>query len=303
MGRTATKGLEPTQDAALSGDVVTQNQNLASQHSELILAQFGDGLPYDRLRYLDRARFHMARSAEEALAVGRCLIVMKENEPHGEWLGILGQLGIEPRLAQRMAQASLKFSGAEAPTQLIEAAKSKTKLFELMVLDDEELQVLNEGGTVAGLELDDIDRMSSKELRSALREAREDKKAQGRLMAEKNDRIDSLTSDLEKVKRHVQTLKPDQVAKALRQEVVAIAFEAEADIAGKLREGFTKLAEHAEEHGADHRTFMGGALRQLETMIVTLRQEFHLPDDLDPDAAPDWLTSDPDTLPVGAHGA
>ncbi|MCY1369496.1 hypothetical protein D9M69_565420 [compost metagenome] len=122
-------------------------------------------------------------------------------------------------------------------------------------------------------------------------------------MAEKNDRIDSLTSDLEKVKRHVQTLKPDQVAKALRQEVSAITFEAEAEIAGKLREGFTKLAEHAEEHGADHRTFMVGALRQIEIMIVTLRQDFHLPDDLDPSAAPDWLNSDPDTLPIGTVGA
>lgn len=50
-----------------------------------------------------------------------------------------------------------------------------------MVLDDEELDVLADGGTVAGATLDDIDRMTSRELKAALREARETNAAQQRV--------------------------------------------------------------------------------------------------------------------------
>ncbi len=301
-GRKAVQTAQLAQDAPLDGALLTQNQNLAAQHSLEVLTAFGDGQPYDRLRYLERARFHMARSAEEALAVGRCLIVIKESEPHGEWLGILEQLGIEQSLARRMAQAALKFSGVDAPTQLIEAAKSKSKLFELMVLDDDELQALSDGGTVAGLQLDDIDRMPVSQLRAALRDAREDKKAHGQMLAEKNARIDSLTTKLEKANRQVQAMSPDQRAQSLRQEVASIAFESEAGITGRLREGFNKLLEHTEEHGGDHRTFMASALHQLEAMIAALREEFHLPTQA-LEGRPEWMDSDPDTLPLNSAGA
>lgn len=302
MGRTANPGLAPVELQPLNGETLLAGQNQMDNHSALVSVQFGDGLPYDRLRYLEKARYHMARSAEEALAVGRCLIVMKENEPHGEWLNILEQLSIEQSLARRMAQAALKFGGTEGPTKLIEAAKSKTKLFELMVLDDDDLQALNEGGSVAGLELDDIDRMTSRELRKALRDARDNDEAKSRILADKNAKIDELATALQK-KPLVVVLQPDERARALRQEVAALAYEAEADITGKLREGFAKLAEHAEEHGVDHRVFQATLVRQLETLLGAIRSEFHLPEDMDLEAAPDWLSADVDALidkPVGA---
>ncbi|CAD5107209.1 DUF3102 domain-containing protein [Zestomonas carbonaria] len=297
-------GRKPGKAAELLGDTpigsgLTAAQHLAAEHALQVMREFGDGLPYDRLRYLDKARFHMARSAEEALAVGRCLIVMKENEPHGEWLGILEQLGIEQSLARRMAQAALKFGGIEAPKALIEAAKSKSKLFELMVLDDDELQALTDGGSVAGLELDDIERMPVSQLRAALREMRSDKQAQGRILAEKNARIDELSTDLDKARRQVQAMTADQRARQLREEVAALAYVAETDITGSLREGFAKLAAHADEHGGDHRGFKALVLRQLETQLQAIRSEFHLPADLDPEAEPDWLHADPDTLLTG----
>lgn len=57
-----------------------------------------------------------------------------------------------------------------------------------MVLDDEELDALADGGTVAGATLDDIDRMTSRELKAALREARETNAAQQRVLADKNEK-------------------------------------------------------------------------------------------------------------------
>lgn len=141
-------------------------------HQQNVLAQYGDGQPYERNRYIDRCRYHMARSAEEALEVGRCLIVMRECEGHGGWLPMLDELGLGQRTAQKMMQVTVRFSNASSTTHLIEAAKSKTKLLELMVLDDAELTALNDGETVLGLTLDDVERMSVSELRAQLRMAR-----------------------------------------------------------------------------------------------------------------------------------
>lgn len=265
-------------DAPLNGEVLQQNQNAMGEHLQEVLVTFGDGLPYDRLRYIDNTRKHMARSAEEALHAGRCLVVMKEAEPHGEWMHILGELGLEPRLAQRMMQAALKFGGVEPPTKLIEAAKSKSKLFELMVLDDEELQALNDGGTIAGLELDDIDRMPVSELRRRLRDMREDSSAHARILSEKNTKLDELRGSLDKVRRQVEAQSPDDRAKSLRGEVGALAYEAEASITGGLRAGFAKLQEHAEAHGGDHLAFKAALVANLENLLRAIKSEFHLPE-------------------------
>ena len=78
-----------------------------------------------------------------------------------------------------------------------------------MTEDDEDLVELADGGTIAGMSLDDIDRMTSRELKAALREARETNAAQQRVLADKNEKIDSLSTRLEK-KSRIQPPKPDE---------------------------------------------------------------------------------------------
>ncbi|PAV07847.1 DUF3102 domain-containing protein, partial [Arsenophonus sp. ENCA] len=90
------------------------------------------------------ARFYMAQSAEAMLEAGKRLIIIKENEPHGEFEKIVRErLGIPERTAQRMMQASLKYM---SPTLAAKASSlallGKTKLFELMLEDDEDLAEL-----------------------------------------------------------------------------------------------------------------------------------------------------------------
>jgi hypothetical protein len=93
-----------------------------------------------------------------------------------------------------MMQASAKYMTPALQDKLPKLlALPQTKLFELMVEDDDELAALGEGGTVAGLTLDDIDRMSVRELRAALREKDADLEAKDELLAEKNRKLDSLT--------------------------------------------------------------------------------------------------------------
>ncbi|MGL9719871.1 DUF3102 domain-containing protein [Symbiopectobacterium sp.] len=162
------------------------------------MARFGDGLPYERERIVHEARFYMAQSAEAMLEAGKRLIIIKENEPHGEFTKIVTeQLGLAERTARRMMEASLKYLSPQLmgkrPTL---AGLGKAKLFELMTQDDEDLAELAEGGTIVGLTLDEVDRMSVRELKAALRKDEAALKRSQQLVAEKEKQLQQLSQQL-----------------------------------------------------------------------------------------------------------
>ncbi|HBE4983522.1 DUF3102 domain-containing protein [Enterobacter hormaechei] len=292
MGRTKSQPVELMEDAPLSGGL-NVSLNAMTEHRLEIMQQFGDGLPYERDRIVHETRFYMAQSAEAMLEAGKRLVILKENEPHGDFINILeNDLGLEPRVARRMMQASVKFlgNGDQNSKRTALTVLGKTKLYELMVLDDEELDALADGGTVAGATLDDIDRMTSRELKAALREARETNAAQQRVLADKNEKIDSLSTKLEK-KSRIQPPKPDEEVKKLRAEVTALAVEAESAIAVRLSSAFETLCAYCAENMIDTpRDFMAGLVCQLESTARSLRSTFDLPDEPTGNAAPSWLT-------------
>ncbi|EEC0252020.1 DUF3102 domain-containing protein [Salmonella enterica subsp. enterica serovar Sandiego] len=187
-------------------DSLNVELNEIAQHRMAIMEQFGEGLPYDRNRIVHETRFYMAQSAEAMLEAGKRLVILKENEPYGEFQSIAkNELGLDDRIARKMAQAAIKFLSP----QLEEKRKTfsdlgRSKLYELMLEDDEELIELAEGGTIADLTLDDIDRMSVRELRKALRESKEDLAASRKLNAEKSQEINELKET------HFKSIDPDE---------------------------------------------------------------------------------------------
>lgn len=291
MGRTKSQPVELVEDAPLT-DGLSVNLNAMSEHRLEIMQQFGDGLPYERDRIVHETRFYMAQSAEAMLEAGKRLVILKENEPHGDFIDIVeSQLSLSKRTAQVMMQASLKYLSPKLePKAQALALLGKTKLFELMTEDDEDLAELADGGTIAGMSLDDIDRMTSRELKAALREARETNAAQQRVLADKNEKIDSLSTKLEK-KSRIQPPKPDEEVKKLRAEVTALAVEAESAIAVRLSSAFETLCAYCAENMIDiPRDFMAGLVCQLESTACSLRSTFDLPDEPTGNAAPSWLT-------------
>lgn len=291
MGRTKSQPVELVEDAPLS-DGLNVSLNAMTEHRLEIMQQFGDGLPYERDRIVHETRFYMAQSAEAMLEAGKRLVILKENEPHGEFIDIVeSQLSLSKRTAQVMMQASLKYLSPKLePKAQALALLGKTKLFELMTEDDEDLVELADGGTIAGMSLDDIDRMTSRELKAALREARETNAAQQRVLADKNEKIDSLSTKLEK-KSRIQPPKPDEEVKKLRAEVTALAVEAESAIAVRLSSAFETLCAYCAENMIDTpRDFMAGLVCQLESTARSLRSTFDLPDEPTGNAAPSWLT-------------
>ncbi|EFH3786455.1 DUF3102 domain-containing protein [Escherichia coli] len=291
MGRTKSQPVELVEDAPLT-DGLSVSLNAMSEHRLEIMQQFGDGLPYERDRIVHETRFYMAQSAEAMLEAGKRLVILKENEPHGDFIDIVeSQLSLSKRTAQVMMQASFKYLSPKLePKAQALALLGKTKLFELMTEDDEDLVELADGGTIAGMSLDDIDRMTSRELKAALREARETNAAQQRVLADKNEKIDSLSTKLEK-KSRIQPPKPDEEVKKLRAEVTALAVEAESAIAVRLSSAFETLCAYCAENMIDTpRDFMAGLVCQLESTARSLRSTFDLPDEPTGNAAPSWLT-------------
>ncbi|WP_236175586.1 hypothetical protein [Pseudomonas pseudonitroreducens] len=120
-----------------------------------------------------------------------------------------------------------------------------------------------------------------------------DNEALGERIARKSRELDDTAHELEKTRRRIQTMKADEAEKELREEVTAAHFEAEVALSSTLRQAFTVLAEHAEQTGTDHRTFQAGLVRQLEMMLLRLREEFQLPDGETPNDASEfgWIPS------------
>ncbi|WP_228384521.1 hypothetical protein [Rhodocyclus gracilis] len=228
----------------------------------------------------------MRRSVEACLEVGRGLTVLKAACEHGNFIARLEVLGIETRVAQKFMGTARKFANATS-TPLLKAAGNQTKLFEMLVLDDEQIEELELTGQSGELKLDEIATMSVKELRAALRATRQDLEARGEVLEGKNRKIDELTESLAKAQRRVKALPPAEVADELRKEVTQMAGMAEVGILA-LRSGLAALAEHAETHGANHEDFTAGLICQLELAIKQLRGEFDIKTRPDGDDTPEW---------------
>lgn len=296
MARQPRTIVDPLEAEALDQDTLLEQQRQVARLTNeqdatvrAIAVQLGYQLPADctdpDLIQRDIAA-NMRRSVEACLEVGRGLQVLKAACPHGEFMPRLEALGIEDRVARRFMQSAIKFSSLSSSTALTKAIGGQTKLFEMLVLDDEQLEELELTGQTGELTLDDISTMSVKELRKALRESRDVAEAKDRVLADKSAMITSLETALAK-KPKVIVVQPEEEAIQLRQEVVAEAYEVEGRLQGTLRKAFTDLAELGARTGEDHRAFKASLVRNLEVTLMAIRSEFHLPE-LHPDDLPTW---------------
>lgn len=232
MARKAAETQLPTVDTSLPAlPAMTEAANrLAVMHTEqeatvrAVAAQLGYQLPADctdpDLIQRDIAA-NMRRSVEACLEVGRGLRVLKEACQHGQFGPRLEALGLDAGVAQKFMQAAAKFANASTSRHLTNAIGNQSKLFEMLVLDDEQIEELELTGQTGELKLDDIATMSVKELRQALREAREDAEAQSKLLAAKNNKIDELTASSSKRQRVSLTDWPAEFQGFINQVVAA----------------------------------------------------------------------------------
>jgi len=271
----------------------------AEQHVRAVALQVGYQLPGEGIDpdLIQRdISANMRRSVEACLEVGRGLAVLKAACEHGQFMARLDVLGIEDRVARRFMQAATKFSNRATSPVLLKAAGTQSKLFELMMLDDEQVDELALTGQTGELKLDDVATMSVKELRLTVREERAEKKALEELLAEKNQQIDA-----ERAKaRRIATLPPDERHSELMKEAGGLVAEALGILQGKVRQAFLALASASPNDMAapDSRQIMAGHVAEIQQRLNELREEFVLDDHVG-DGTPRWASA----FPVGADTA
>jgi hypothetical protein len=217
---------------------------------------------------------NMRRSIEACLEVGRGLVVLREACPHGQFTARLDVLGIEARVAQRFMSSARRFSNA-ASTPLLKAIGNQTKLFEMLVLDDEQIEELELNGQTGELSLDDVASMSVKELRSALRELRAEHDSAEQVRGDLRKKIDKLERDSKRIK----TEAPDDALIALSKEAQGHASDALGAIRGALSDSLRALAKHYIEHGGEPILItMAGMVGQLQAELNAIRADLNIPD-------------------------
>lgn len=180
------------------------------------VAQQLEQTDYSRAAAITTIQGLMANASLVMYEIGRVLCWVRANEPAEEFVALLDQVGMEKRLAQKLMQTFRKFSAALTGEQRDSVlGLGRSKLLELVALDDEELQAVADGDSDLGT-IDEIDAMSTSELRAAIRREREkgiaEAEAKDRRLSDRNQRIERLEDELEKLQHGTK----DEKARAAR---------------------------------------------------------------------------------------
>ena len=174
----------------------------------------------------DGIRLYQRRTMEDLFELGKRLLLLKEQCQHGEFINRVELLGFDRSVARKLMTATLKFSNVET-SPLLKATKTQSKLLELIVLDEDEVNILEQGGSIGDVNLDTIETMSVRELKKALREAKADNTAKDQLIQKKDQKINELDAELTKanspveIQKRAETEQQQLAKKALEEANVA----------------------------------------------------------------------------------
>lgn len=154
----------------------------------------------------DEVRFYQQRTVESCMEIGKRLLLIKEQTPHGEFNKRIEMLNFTPRMAQKFMSAVLKFSKTNS-NSLLQKAGNQTKLLELVMLDDDEIELIEQGGSIGDVSLDTIETMSVRELKKALRDAKADIDAKEQVIKAKDQEKNKILEENTRLKSPAQIKK------------------------------------------------------------------------------------------------
>lgn len=260
------------------------------RHSMAVMAQWANGEKYDENVMIERGRYAMRQTLEGMFELGRVLIIIKEHTDHGRFTDIIVQnFGLHQREAQRLMNATQRFTTPamqKAQPKLMGLGKSK--LLELLVEEDQDLIELADGGELNGMTLDDVDRMTRNELRTALKASREDLEAARKVSATKQETIDELNHTLEKTRKKLADADPEKIGEELHATLNAAQTGVRSALT-QIQPVLAQLIEHGQANGVDHAPTMVGCLNQIIRDCEYLRETYGLPREAPTDATPAWL--------------
>lgn len=254
--------IESTLDAANQLATLTSMANDAA-HAMAVQIGYQGAVTVGALE--DEIRFYQRRTVEAILETGKRLLVLKELTAHGEFEQRVEMLGFSVRTGRRFMQAAVKTAKSAILADLSKQAKNGLAFLELVTHDDDVLENL--------ADMDDVEKMSASQLRTALRESREEKNAVEKVLTDKNATNDKLRAQL----KRIDTLPANEALQQTMKEATDIANDAMGAIRGGVRRALLALND-VPEGTPNQAVFMAGLVGQIQADLNALREEFNLPD-------------------------
>ncbi|OGT57891.1 MAG: hypothetical protein A3E01_05300 [Gammaproteobacteria bacterium RIFCSPHIGHO2_12_FULL_63_22] len=214
------------------------------------------------------ARDAIKRIGMAIFELGAYLLLLKEGCAHGEFMPVLERLGINQHSANKYMAVTQRFANSSTSTNLEKLGFSK--MAELLPLEDDQVDELASDGQTGELSLDDVSRMSVRELRAAVRKER----AEAAKQKSQVDRLTAVNTELHEEARLIKRLPASEELKRTQREAANIQAEAMGLIQGGVRHALIAL-NNCEQ---DQSLFMAGMVGQLISELATLRDEFSLPE-------------------------
>ena len=215
------KGRKPKEaisEDAQAMDLVAQSaQNTLIERQKINEQFLEDGETYNLHICIEKARMYQEQMSDGMMGLGAQLLLIKHNEvEHGNFFAVVEKLGLSWRAANYAMAAARKF-GSNSHTC---ANLGNAKIRALTVLDDDSIKNLEDGGVLVGVgTLDDIERMTVRELKAALREEKkkrkEDREAQEAAISQKEKKLNELEMEL----RYREPPTKEQLAQAALDEL------------------------------------------------------------------------------------
>jgi len=169
---------------------VDQNRIITTQRGHQ-LSQIAGDLPDDAKALWLYAERSLTQSAVSMIDAGRAFIKLKEIVAHGEFSEGLKARGISPRSAQQIMSGARRF--ADRSDKFLKLGRSK--LYACLEFSDDELDMLEEGQSVLDTDLDELDRMTSRELKALIKKRDADIDVKNTLLEAKNKQIDDVAAE------------------------------------------------------------------------------------------------------------
>jgi hypothetical protein len=214
------------------------------------------------------ARDAIKRIGMAIFELGAYLLLLKEGCAHGEFMPVLERLGINQHSANKYMAVTQRFANSSTSTNLEKLGFSK--MAELLPLEDDQVDELASDGQTGELSLDDVSRMSVRELRAAVRKER----AEAAKQKSQVDRLTAVNTELHEEARLIKRLPASEELKRTQREAANIQAEAMGLIQGGVRHALIALNSCEQ----DQSLFMAGMVGQLISELATLRDEFSLPE-------------------------
>jgi hypothetical protein len=163
---------------------------------ETVERLYSDGLPYDRDRLEDMAKFYMAQTAQALFESGKIFMRLKAHEGYGGFMESLARIGIPQSTANYSMAVVLKFGSNYHPDGNLGASKLRM----LTVFEEEDIKKYVAGGPLGDIPHDDVETMSKRELQEAIREEhkkhQKDVETREKAIKQKEVKINELDEEL-----------------------------------------------------------------------------------------------------------